>query len=97
MIKKTSLILLSLLLFFSSISIAVELNVPADYATIQSAINAATDGDTIVVSPGQYEETGLLIDKQITVTSLNGPHNTYLLNSVSLANTFRFLSNANGA
>ncbi len=30
--------------------------VPADYSTIQQAINAADNGDVIVVSPGTYEE-----------------------------------------
>ena len=32
------------------------LNVPADYPTIQSAIEAAADGDTVAVAPGLYPE-----------------------------------------
>jgi len=35
---------------------AAELNVPADFATIQAAIDAATTGDAILVAPGAYRE-----------------------------------------
>ena len=35
---------------------AITIRVPQDYATIQAAIDAATDGDEIVVSPGVYVE-----------------------------------------
>ncbi len=51
--------------------------VPADHATIQSAIDAAIDGDTIWVADGAYSGDGNLeIDfqgKAITVRSENGP------------------------
>ena len=33
-----------------------ELHVPATYPTIQSAIDVAVDGDTVVVAPGFYFE-----------------------------------------
>ena len=33
---------------------AAEINVPADYASIQAAINAASNGDEILVAPGNY-------------------------------------------
>jgi pectin methylesterase-like acyl-CoA thioesterase len=35
---------------------AATLNVPADYTTIQAAIDAATNGDTINVYPGTYDQ-----------------------------------------
>ena len=55
------------------------LSVPARYATIQSAIDAATNGDTIIVSDGVYTGPGNRdIDfkgKAITLRSENGPEN----------------------
>ncbi len=37
-------------------SYADTINVPDDYATIQEAVNASTDGDVILVAPGTYYE-----------------------------------------
>ena len=37
-------------------ALAEELVVPTQYTTIQSAIDAATDGDEIKVLPGNYRE-----------------------------------------
>jgi hypothetical protein len=40
------------------------IHVPGDYSTIQGALNAATDGDLIIVHPGVYYET-LLMDERV--------------------------------
>ena len=44
--------------------------VPDDYSTIQTAINASTDNDTILVSPGTYYENIDYSGKTIMVASL---------------------------
>jgi serine protease len=51
---------------------ASTLNVPAAYPTIQSAIAAATDGDTVLVAPGTYPERIDFVGKDITVQSSGG-------------------------
>lgn len=49
------------------------LSVPGDHATIQQAIDAAIDGQSIVVAPGRYFETIDLLGKAIIVESSGGP------------------------
>ena len=45
------------------------IRVPADHPTIQAAIDAATDGGTVIVSPGVYRESLVLADKTLTLAS----------------------------
>ncbi len=49
---------------------AETINIPADYSTIQAGINAATNGDTVLVQPGTYIENINYNGKNITVGSL---------------------------
>ncbi len=75
----------ALLMLFTMLSIlpvsssAAVLNVPGDYSSIQAAINAANDGDTVLVADGTYTGTDNrdidLLGKAITVISSNGPDN----------------------
>ncbi|MEM2051061.1 MAG: NosD domain-containing protein [Thermoproteota archaeon] len=46
--------------------------VPDDYGTIQAALNAASDGDEIVVRDGIYMEK-LMVRKKVTIRSEKGP------------------------
>jgi parallel beta-helix repeat protein len=46
---------------------ATTINVPADYSTIQAAINAAVNGDVIVVAVGVFKENIDFKGKEITV------------------------------
>jgi hypothetical protein len=55
---------------------ATVIQVPADYPTIQAAIDAASAGDTVLVAPGTYVEHISIYAKEITVESSAGPETT---------------------
>jgi hypothetical protein len=64
----------SLLSIFASLLLAVSLqaeiiHVPADQPTIQAGINAAVDGDTVLVADGTYTENINYLAKAITLAS----------------------------
>jgi photosystem II stability/assembly factor-like uncharacterized protein len=54
------------------------INVPAEAATIQAAIDLAVDGDTVRVAPGTYHEVLNFRGKAITVVSDAGPDQTII-------------------
>jgi parallel beta-helix repeat protein len=57
----------ALFIFGASAAQAATINVPADYPTIQAAINAATANDTIIVAAGTYTEQ-ISVNKNLTLT-----------------------------
>jgi len=76
-LKKTALASLALSLALPAAA-QTTLRVPADYPTIQAAINAAVAGDTVLVSPGSYPERLNYDGKAITVISESGPAATII-------------------
>jgi len=64
---------LAILLISITISISIcdarILNVPEDYQTIQAGIDSSSDGDTVLVQPGEYQENVFIRTSSITLTS----------------------------
>jgi hypothetical protein len=54
------------------------IKVPADQPTIQDGINAAVNGDTVLVAPGTYNEDINFSGKAIVVRSSGGPRVTII-------------------
>lgn len=67
------------------------LHVPADNPTIQSAIDAASAGDILLVAPGLYPENLNLRGKAISIQSTEGPDVT-ILDGQHLAPTVSFVT-----
>lgn len=63
------IVTLFLFIIISSSAYSMIRNVPGNYSTIQSAINASANGDTVLVEPGTYFENINFHGKKIVVTS----------------------------
>jgi len=68
---------------------AAELHVPADHSTIQEAIDAAVDGDIIIIADDTYtgpDNKNLdFAGRAITLMSENGPNNCMRLPAAVLS------------
>src|SRR6266403_4701197 len=63
---------------FMPVAFAGTIHVPSDQPTVQAGINAASNGDVVLVSPGRYKENINFLGKDITVKSSNGRKVTIL-------------------
>ena len=67
---------------------AATIHVPADHSTIQAGIDAAVDGDTVLVAAGTYQENIDFLGKAISVVSEQGPEATTI--EVNSGSVIRF-------
>jgi len=71
---------IGLILLFGATAASAQqtINVPASQPTIQAAISAANNGDTVLVAPGTYVENINFGGRAVTVTSSGGPSVTII-------------------
>jgi predicted outer membrane repeat protein len=65
-------------LFIPALAFSATIYVPDDHSTIQAAINAAVNGDSVIVRQGFYLENLDFLGKAITVKSESGPGATVI-------------------
>jgi predicted outer membrane repeat protein len=71
------------LLALGQLTTADTLNVPGDFPFIQTAIDAAQNGDSVVVEAGTYSERIDFLGKAISISSVSGSSNTIIDGSAS--------------
>ena len=78
----TRCLLVMFVMAVAPVASAVIINVPGDYPTIQEGIDAAQNGDTVLVAPGEYIQNPVIEDKNIFLTSSEGPEATTIRGAV---------------
>ena len=78
MIDKAAAACVASLLFGSSATNADTIAVPGDFPTIQGAIFAASNGDTIEVSSGTYTGSISVVSLSVEIVAIDGPDSTFI-------------------
>ena len=100
--KKSWFILFSSILvfqYFNQVALAEVIHVPEDFEVLQTAVNRASDGDTIIVAPGEYERitirnkddltligAGLDAERKSTIYGLPRTRTEVALNAINCNN-----------
>jgi hypothetical protein len=72
------IILVMGLMMLPAVAVAATIHVPTEQPTIQAGINAAVDGDTVLVAPGVFKEDTLRISsKHLTISGTFSPDTTF--------------------
>lgn len=75
---RTTVFIIAAVILLPALTFPDTINVPADYLSIQQAIDATVNGDTVLVAPGTYIENIDFIGKAITVKGSQGPQVTFI-------------------
>ena len=78
LICTASVVLFLILTLSAHQTLAATIHVPADYTTIQGAIDVAVDGDFVLVAPDTYVENIDFLGKAITLQSESGAEVTII-------------------
>jgi hypothetical protein len=63
---------------WNALALAADLLVPGQFPTIQAAVNAATDGDRILIAPGTYAERIAWTGKGLSLIGTDGAGSTII-------------------